>query len=314
MNFGLNFRQREASGCALTEGGIVCVKLEKGGVDPPRLLSQLSEVAACWEELVALWLFGSYAEQRQTPLSDLDFAYLLRDGIPDAHVRRVDRELYVEFARLLCSDDFTLVNLRWAPPKIAFAVLTHGQLLFCRDAVQHAQLQESILTCYPEAKRLTQEALSTFEQALKGAQMAVDKERLFTQLRLLQDDRNKLQEKAALPREVYLMDVDTRSVVERRFQTATESCINVGNHLIARLHLPLAEDYASVFRSLSEGGIISSQLADDMADMARFRNLLVHVYWTVDHQLVYDTMPARLATLERFMREITTYLTTLGSD
>lgn len=290
------------------------VKLETGGVDLPKLLPQLSEVAADWEELVALWLFGSYVEHLQTPLSDFDFAYLLRDGLPAAHVRRVDRELYVGFARLLRSDDFTLVNLRWAPPKIAFAVLTHGQLLFCRDAAQYAQLQESILTCFPEAKRLTRETLSTFEQVLKGAQMAVDKERLFTQLRLLQDDHNKLQEKAALPREVYLTDVDTRSVVERRFQTATERCINIGNHLIARLHLPLAEDDASVFRSLSEGGVISSQLTDEMADMARFRSLLVHLYWTVDHQLVYDTMPARLATLERFVREITAYLATRGSD
>jgi hypothetical protein len=31
-----------------------------------------------------------------------------------------------------------------------------------------------------------------------------------------------------------LMDVDTRSVVERRFHTATESCLHIGNHLIAR--------------------------------------------------------------------------------
>jgi hypothetical protein len=34
----------------------------------------------------------------------------------------------------------------------------------------------------------------------------------------------------------------------------------------------------------------------------------------VNHQLVYDTMLARLATLERFMQEIAAYLATLGSD
>jgi predicted nucleotidyltransferase len=69
------------------------VKLEKGRIDLPKLLPQLLEVAACWEELVALWLFGSYAEQFQTPLSDLDVAYLLQDGLPDVRVRRVDREI-----------------------------------------------------------------------------------------------------------------------------------------------------------------------------------------------------------------------------
>ena len=143
--------------------------------------------------------------------------------------------------------------------------------------------------------------------------MAVDKERLLMQLRLLQDDLDKLREKAALSREAYLIDVDTRSVVERRFQTATESCLNIGNHLIARLNLRLAEDYASVFRSLNEGQVISVRLAEDMADMARFRNLLVHLYWTIDHLLVYDTMAARIATLDRFKREIGAYVATLDS-
>jgi uncharacterized protein YutE (UPF0331/DUF86 family) len=190
-----------------------------------------------------------------------------------------------------------MVNLRCAPPRIAFAVLQQGQLLYCRDPAQRAQLQESVSTHFPEAARLTREALSAFEQQLKGKPMAVDKERLLAQLRLLQDDLDRLWEKAMLSRETYLTDVDTRSVVERRFQTATESCLTIGNHLIAWLSLRLAEDYASVFRSLSEGQVISVQLAEDMAAMARFRNLLVHLYWTVDHQLVYDTMATRLATL-----------------
>jgi uncharacterized protein YutE (UPF0331/DUF86 family) len=287
------------------------IKLGKGCVNLQTLLPRVAETVEGWKELVALWLFGSYAEQVATPLSDLDFAYLLQDGLPTTHVRRVDTGLYVTLARLFGTDDLTLVNLRGVPPKLAFAVLKHGQLLFCRDAEQRACLQEDVARHFPDTERLTKETLCAFEQGLKGAKMAVDKARLLSQLRLLQDDLEKLQEKAAMPREAYLTDVDTRSVVERRFQTAMESCINIGNHLISRLNLPLADDYASVFRSLSEGHIISAPLAEAMADMARFRNLLVHLYWTVDHQLVYDTMAERIATLHRFMREIAAYLTTL---
>ena len=289
------------------------VKGEKDRIDMQQHLSQVAATVAGWENLVALWLFGSYAQHKATPLSDLDFAYLLQKGLSEAHVRRLDKEIYVTLARLFHTDDLSLVNLRGAPPKIAFAVLQQGQCLFCRNALQQVQFQESVLTCFPEAAQLMREALNAFEQQLKGAPMAVDKERLLTQLRLLQDDLDKLREKAALSREAYLMDVDTRSVVERRFQTATESCLNIGNHLIARLNLRLAEDYASVFRSLSEGQVISVRLAEDMADMARFRNLLVHLYWTIDHLLVYDTMAARIATLDRFKREIGAYVATLDS-
>jgi len=291
----------------------VRVRIAKNRINVQKRLDQVTETVACWNELVALWLFGSYAQQEATPLSDLDFAYLLQEGLPEVHMRRLDKELYITLAQLCSTDDLSLVNLRRAPPRIAFAVLQQGQLLFCRDLAQRVQLQESVSTHFPEAERLTREALGTFEQQLKGKPMAVEKERLLAQLRLLQDDLDKLREKAMLSRETYLTDVDTRSVVERRFQTATESCLNIGNHLIARLNLRLAEDYASVFCSLSEGQVISVQLAEDMADMARFRNLLVRLYWTVDHQLVYDTMATRIATLDQFMREIAAYLATLDA-
>jgi hypothetical protein len=48
------------------------------------------------------------------------------------------------------------------------AVLQQGQLLFCQEPVQRAQLQESVLTRFPEAVRLTREVLSTFEQQLNA--------------------------------------------------------------------------------------------------------------------------------------------------
>jgi uncharacterized protein YutE (UPF0331/DUF86 family)/predicted nucleotidyltransferase len=291
----------------------VRVRIAKDRVNVQQRLDHVTETVACWNELVALWLFGSYARQEATPLSDLDFAYLLQEGLPEAHIQRLDKELYITLAQLFSTDDLSLVDLRRAPSRIAFAVLQQGQLLFCRDPAQRAQLQESVATHFPEAEQLTKEVLRAFEHQLKGKHMAVEKERLLAQLRLLQDDLDKLREKARLSRETYLTDEDTRSVVERRFQTATESCLNIGNHLIARLNLRLAEDYASVFRSLSEGQVISVQLAEAMADMARFRNLLVHLYWTVDHQLVYDTMATRIATLDQFMREVAAYLATLDA-
>jgi len=45
-----------------------------------------------------------------------------------------------------------------------------------------------------------------------------------------------------------------------------------------------------------------------MADMARFRNLLVHLYWGIDHAKVYQTMTERIETLESFSRAIYEFL------
>ncbi len=45
-----------------------------------------------------------------------------------------------------------------------------------------------------------------------------------------------------------------------------------------------------------------------MADMARFRNLLVHLYWRVDPAQVYRTLPQRIETLAGFSDAIVDYV------
>ena len=84
--------------------------------------------------------------------------------------------------------------------------------------------------------------------------------------------------------------------------------MNIGNHLIAALGLELPEDYASVFRILAKSGVISKELGERMADMARFQNLLVHGYWKIDHEKVYKNMLDRIKTLHLFMHEIVKFL------
>src|SRR5574337_811464 len=119
---------------------------------------------------------------------------------------------------------------------------------------------------------------------------------------------NDSDEKGQLPKEVYTGSRDAQAIVERRLQTAAERCINGGNHVIARLGLRSPSEYADVFRVLGESKIIPWQIAEQMMDMARLRNLLVHVYWAIDHGRVYDSLQTRLRTLEAFAHHIAQWL------
>ena len=98
----------------------------------------------------------------------------------------------------------------------------------------------------------------------------------------------------------------------RRFQTAVEACSNIGNHLIARLRLRVAEDYAGVFTVLGEEGIVGRELAARMAELARFRNLIVHMYWRVDHARVFSEMAERIRALEEFQDSVRRFLAPPG--
>ncbi|HVR29233.1 MAG TPA: HepT-like ribonuclease domain-containing protein, partial [Thermoanaerobaculia bacterium] len=63
-------------------------------------------------------------------------------------------------------------------------------------------------------------------------------------------------------------------------------------------------DNADVFRSLRESGVIDGDLADRLEGMARFRNLLIHVYADVDDRRVHEFLQTDLEDLRRLARAI----------
>ena len=68
------------------------------------------------------------------------------------------------------------------------------------------------------------------------------------------------------------------------------------------------EDYAGCFAVLGEAGILAPDLSERLQRMARLRNLLVHVYWTVDHRQVHALIGRNLGDLRAFAAAIVALL------
>lgn len=263
-------------------------------------LKNLPDRVAGISGLNALWLFGSFARGEATPISDVDLAYLPDERLTGDALDRFETHLYCTIAGILHTDEFTFVNLRRAPDYFSWQVLQEGRLLVSRDFLAVAQLAERIYGCAPDTRSLRRAGNMDFLEVVDVPDSKIEKDRVTEFLRLLSGDLKTLREKTEIPKEVYRGSRDIQAIVERRLQTATESCINVGNHLIARLGLRPPADYADVFRVMGEAQLLPAELIDQMTDMARFRNLLVHVYWAIDHEKVYDSLRSRLGTLEAF--------------
>ena len=58
------------------------------------------------------------------------------------------------------------------------------------------------------------------------------------------------------------------------------------------------------FAILGEAGILPQDLSQNLQQMARFRNMLVHVYWKVDYDRVYQILQRHLDDLRAFVRVI----------
>jgi uncharacterized protein YutE (UPF0331/DUF86 family) len=177
-----------------------------------------------------------------------------------------------------------------------------------------AALVEAVCGRAPDVAWLRRVGNTDFLETFEMEDRTVDRDRVSEFLRLISDDLQMIRERSPVSKEEYLNSRDLQAIVERRMQTATESTINIGNHMIARLGLRPPQDYADVFKVLGESRVLPRQLAEAMMDMAKFRNLLVHVYWTIDHERIFDSLPDRLATIEAYAQHIVRWLKQQNRD
>jgi uncharacterized protein YutE (UPF0331/DUF86 family)/predicted nucleotidyltransferase len=271
-------------------------------------LKELPQRVATLEGLIALWLFGSFARDAWTPISDVDLACLACEGWQGEALDCFEARLYSAITSTLHTDDISLVHLRCAPVYLAWRVLTEGRVLLCSDKRAVATVAEAVYRLAPDIHWLRHAGNVDFLEGRGMSDPAIDRDRMIEFLRLISADVQDLREKAPASKEEYLQARDVQAIVERRLQTAIESCLNIGNHLIARLGLRPPQDYGDVFRILREAYILPSEGAEAMVDMARFRNLLVYLYWQLDHERIYDSLQGRCASLEAFASHIGRWL------
>jgi uncharacterized protein YutE (UPF0331/DUF86 family) len=129
----------------------------------------------------------------------------------------------------------------------------------------------------------------------------VDGERLLARLARLDSLIEHVDRVRARGFEAYLADADSRLAAERGLQLAIQICIDVGTQLMVELRVRTASDYAGVFLNLGKAGHLPADLAERMAEAARLRNLLVHLYLDVDDKKVFAAL-GQLDDLREFAR------------
>ena len=112
----------------------------------------------------------------------------------------------------------------------------------------------------------------------------------------------------AAGRDSFLADADAKDIACYRLLLAIEAALALCYHVSARRLKQAPDDYAGCFAGLARGGIIANELSSRLQQMARFRNLLVHVYWEVDYGRVFDVLETDLEDLRSFSQTIAALL------
>ena len=96
------------------------------------------------------------------------------------------------------------------------------------------------------------------------------------------------------------LDRDKRNMVLHAMLVAIQASIDIANHLVVEYGLRKPSTYRESFEALSEGGYLLPGLANDLADLAGFRNVLVHIYWQLNLEEAFEILRNDLKHLKKF--------------
>jgi uncharacterized protein YutE (UPF0331/DUF86 family) len=132
-------------------------------------------------------------------------------------------------------------------------------------------------------------------------EMVVEKYQLIEELRRR---IKKWKEDEKVSFETFRKDLDKQNSICYNMLIAIQTAIDLGNLIIEKKKLRAASTYAEIFEILEEGAIIDKKLAKQLSSLARFRNVLAHLYWKIDYKKVYKVLKFGRRVLEKFLNAI----------
>lgn len=124
----------------------------------------------------------------------------------------------------------------------------------------------------------------------------------------LQDRIARIRESCPATVEALENDRDALDLTAFHLMLAVQSCLDIASHLISDEGWSPAATAAQSFQRLSQQGVVSAGSAAALGKAVGLRNLVAHGYSGVEPDLIHLAATRDLADLERFAREIDTWV------
>jgi len=138
--------------------------------------------------------------------------------------------------------------------------------------------------------------------------LTLENEKIALLLGSLRESLAMLKEYEGISLKNYRSERKIQDIVEREFERGIHACADIGARIISIKGLTPAATYVEIFDILSDQGFIGADLADGMKDLVRFRNILAHEYFRIDHKKVHRLLKRGPKILREFARTIDTLL------
>lgn len=132
--------------------------------------------------------------------------------------------------------------------------------------------------------------------------MAVDKQNIAEKISDIQSSIAKIEKYADMDEKKFLVNDEKIAAAKYHLIVIIEGCISICTHISAKEIHKAPGSYAACFKILADNKILPEPLADNLAKMTGFRNLLIHRYWEIEDRKVYQYLKTEMANIREYVK------------
>ena len=264
-------------------------------MDSRKLIKFLEDVASGLRGIKALVLFGSYAEGRSMPISDIDLAVIADDLSSIVNLRyAVARRLNIP------EDKVSIVELRHIPPTLRAKILRRGIVIL-------GDVDEVARSIRPDVVEVLELEKDHFHHWLKNMN-PIDENVMVSIISQVESDIRFLREVLRKNADEIARDEVLRRAFERALHTAIEGIIDLLRHIVSGLSLGIAEYYRDYVEIAANNNVISREVAERAVGLIELRHRLVHRYRGLNYGEMLKKAKELTTLWPRILNEVRNYL------
>ena len=248
---------------------------------------QLAQIFSGTDGIIATYFFGSQVSGKTDAFSDYDFAVLLPEDWSKDERWPLIGGLLDEAFTVVGQDNADVVDLTNQPLWFQQVVVQTGKVIYETDSVARNEYERALSDKCLEVG--LPEYTDTGNMNKQDVQINFD---------MVDDNLEKLNTLSSLSRDEFMADFRNLDTTVRRLQTSIEALVDISRYVIRSLGLPPADSYRQVPVVLADAGYLDQTSTASYDKMMRFRNLIVHHYYRVNPEEVYNILTQSLSDLQ----------------
>jgi len=264
------------------------------------------------EEILACYVFGSFV--KDVVFNDIDVAVLL-DEKKNKNINYFYKgiELMVEISLATDVNNIDILILNDAPVIFKYEIIQRSECIFFKQVAQRELFEDLSFKQYHDfLPRLTLYDKYMFKRIKKKGgdenMNSYNKDLVSQRSNMAEGALVQLRALSKLEKEKFVTDPHNLALVEHYLRICIDTLIDLSNHIIVVKGLGRPQSVKDMVGKLKENKVIPEDFAFTCLKFIRLRDRLVHLYWEVEAEEIYQVLENELPKLVDFLTFLLSYI------